>query len=479
MAELQQIPLGGGANDYNSKKSRELVSNLLAEGNADGTYRTVKDAAGLTEVADESASGATRSNLFINSMFMYAVIGDRLFRFDSFFASTDLGFVGGAEPIRARIFANSVPGDNQIMILNGIGQGYVYTNGAGLVQVTDADFFATVAGDVLAERGWFVREDTNEVFGSETSDFTAYDPLTFLSAESNPDNVRQVIAKKSALWVLGSRSVEYFQTITDVTVPLRAVIGASKERGIAAVDSLAEAGERFCWFADDNTVRMIEGQQMTKISDLEFELLVRGDGTPNFPGFTVTDDAFGFFVDGPVHKIYYLTFPTEGYTWGYDFSTGLTHERSTEGLGHWRIGSTTLFNNKLYGGDILNGKIYEMDQGNKTENGSIMKRVLRTPPMSAPVDWTLPLLELEMEVGQVTDPAIEPVMIVEYTKDGGNNYVTHESVSLGDFGELRKRVVMRQFGRIVRHQDFALQLTITDDVRVQFYSLWGDIEVDA
>ncbi len=478
MAELQQIPLGGAGKNYNSKKSRELISNLLAEGNADGTYRTVKDAAGLTEVTDQSASGATRSNLFINSGFMYAVIGDRLFRFDAFFVATNLGLVGGAAPIRARIFANSVPGDNQIFILNGIGQGFVFTNGAGLVQVVDPDFFATVAGDVLSERGWFVREDTNEVFGSNISNFNAYDPLTFLSAESNPDNVRQLIAKKSALWVLGSRSVEYFQRITDVTVPLRSVIGASKERGIAAVDSLAEAGERFCWFADDNTVRMIEGQQMTKISDLEFELLVRGDGTPNFPGFTVTDDAFGFFVDGPVHKIYYLTFPTEGYTWGYDLATGMTHERASEGLGHWRIGSATLFNNKLYGGDILNGKIYEMDQGNKTEDGAIMKRVLVTPPISALVDWTLPLLELEMEVGQVTDPTLEPVMLVEYTKDGGNNYVSHQPVSLGNFGELRKRVPMRQFGRIVRHADFALRLTITDDVRVQFYGLYADIELD-
>ena len=206
---------------------------------------------------------------------------------------------------------------------------------------------------------------------------------------------------------------------------------------------------------------------------------MRGDVKPNFPGFTVTDDAFGFFVDGPVHKIYYLTFPTEGYTWGYDLGNGMTHERATEGLGHWRIGSATLFNNKLYGGDILNGKIYEMDQGSKTEAGEIMKRVIVTPPISAPVDWTLPLLELEMEVGQVTDPLLEPVMLVEYTKDGGNNYISHQPVSLGNFGELSKRVPMRQFGRIVRHQDFALRLTVTDDVRVQFYSLWADIEPDA
>lgn len=477
MARLQEIPLGGDDREYNSKKSKQTLFNLLAEGNADGTYRTVKDTYGLTEFADESNSGACRGNLFVNSGFMYQVIGGTLFRFNGFGTSENLGTSGGSG--RARMFSNAVPGDNQIMVLNGIGQGFVFTNAAGLVEVTDPDFFSTVAGDVLAERGWFPRDGTNEFFGSDISDLTAYDPLTFASAESNPDVVLQIIRKKSAIWVLGSKSVEYWQTITDPTLPVRAVIGASKERGIAAVHSLAEAGERFCWFADDNTVRMIEGSRMTKISDLDFELRIRGDGTTNFPGFTVTDDAIGFFVDGPVHKIYYLTFPTEGYTWGYDFTTGLTHRRASEGIDYWRIGSVALFNNKLYGSDILNGKIYELDQANKTENGSIMKRQLVTPTMSAAVDWTLPLVEVEMEVGQVTDPTLKPVMIVEYSKDGGNTYRHHKSVSLGDFGDKRKRVPLRQFGRIIRHQDFNLRLTVTDNVRVQFYSLWGDMELDA
>lgn len=476
MAKLQRIPLGGNDEAFDSKKSRADVINVLAEANQDGTYRTVKDGPGLTTVADESPSGATRSNLFVNADFLYCVIGDRLFRFNEFFASEDLGEVGGSG--RARIFANAVPGDNQLMILNGIGDGFVYTNGAGLVAVTDPDFFSTVAGDVLAERGWFVRQGTNEIFASDLSDFTAYNPLSFISAEQNPDSVVTVMAKKSALWVLGSFSVEYLQTVNDDVVPLRAVIGASKERGISAIDSLAEAGERFCWFADDNTVRMIDGQTMQKISDLDFELRVRGDGTPNFPGFTVTDDAFGFFIDGPVHKIYYITFPTEKYTWGYDFVTGLTHQRESQGLGYWRIASATLFNNKLYGGDLLNGKIYELDQGNKTEDGAIMKRQLTTPNMSLPVDWTLPLVEVEMEVGQPESVDVEPVMIVEYSKDGGYNYIAKESVSLGNFGQLRKRVPLRQFGRIVRHQDFNLRFTITDAVRVQFYTLWGDIEMD-
>ena len=450
---------------------------MLAEGNADGSYRTVRDGYGLADFADLTDSPG-RSNILINSGFMYCVAGTTLFRVDQFATVTALGTVGGSG--RAVILENSVPGDNQIMVLNGVGLGYVYTNAGGLVQVSDSSFFATVSGSVLGERGWFARRGTNEFFGSDISNFGSYDPLTFATAEQSPGNVVAVVQKKTALWVLGADDVEYWQTTNNTTLPLRPVIGASKERGISAAASLAEAGERFCWFADDNTIRMIEGSQMSKISDLDFELRVRGDGDANFPGFAVTDDAVGFFIDGPVHKIYYLTFPTEKFTWGYDFSTGLTHQRASGNTGDefWRVGASALFNNKLYGLDITAGKIYELTTAAKSEAGEIMMRQITTPSISSPYDWTLPYLELDMEVGQITDPTVDPQMIVQYSKDGGYSYINKGTVSLGKYGNQRARVPMRQFGRIVRHKDFILRLTFTDDVKVQLYTLWADIEQD-
>lgn len=472
----QQIPLGGTNQDLNSVKSRQGVENLLAEANRNGDYATIKDTFGLSAPFSTLTDSPGRSNLFVNSGFMYCIGGDTLFRVDQFGVATSLGFVGGSG--RGVIFANATPGDNQIMVLNGAGGGYVYTDGLGLVQVTDGDFFATVSGTVINERGVFVRRNTNEFFLSETSDFQDFNPLSFGSAEQDPDLLVACIQKKSAVWFLNAESTEYWQSIDNATLPLRPVTGASKERGIAAVASLAEAGERFCWFADDNTVRMIEGSQMTKISDLNLELRVRGDGTPQFPGFAVTSDAIGFFIDGPVHKIYYLTFPTEGLTWGYDFNTGTTHIRSSEGLGAWRIGAAALFNNKLYGLDRINGNIYELDQNAKDENGAIMRRVLTFPTISHPMDWTLPYVEIEMEVGQTTDPTATPEMLIEYSKDGGYSYTTHSTISLGDFGEQSKRVPIRHFGRITRHKDFILRLTVTDATRVQFYQAWADIEPD-
>ena len=74
-----------------------------------------------------------------------------------------------------------------------------------------------------------------------------------------------------------------------------------------------------------------------------------------------------------------------------------------------------------------------------------------------------------MEVAQTTDPSADPKMIVYYTKDGGNTYINKGHISLGKFGDHRKRVPLRQFGRVVRNKDFGLKLEVTDPVGVQFY----------
>ncbi len=82
---------------------------------------------------------------------------------------------------------------------------------------------------------------------------------------------------------------------------------------------------------------------------------------------------------------------------------------------------------------------------------------------------TISLIELDMEVGQTTDPTADPMLIVKYTKDGGYTWTSKAPISLGKFGQYRARLPLRQFGRLVRHKDFALQLETTADVSVQYY----------
>lgn len=459
-----KFPLGGKDQDYDSKKSPERLINMIADVNRDGSYTAVKRSDGLTEYVSLS-SASPRSNLLKNAGLIYVVSFNSLYRIDTALVVTNLGTVGGSG--RAQILANAIPGDSQILVLNGIGDGFVYTNTGGLVQITDPDFFQTVSGTVLNERFWFARKDTNEFFGSSISDGLSYDPLTFGTAEESPDNVIAVIAKKSALWVGGEDNFEYWQSIDDPTLPLRRTSGTTKERGISASASLAEIGSSFAWLADDGTVRLMTDTTMSIISDLELELRIRGDGE-RFPGFTNPEGAIGFFVDGPVHKIYYLIFPDDNYCWGYDMKTKATHARES-GDNEWRVNSSVLFDNKIICGDSILGKLWVLDPASRTENGDILKATIRSPTMSFEEDVTIPLIEIMMETGTTTDPDAEPMMMVAFTKDGGVTYQNHSRVSLGLIGEKGKRVPLRLFGRVIRNTDFGIELTFTDAERFQVY----------
>lgn len=468
-----KLSLGGSERSYNSKRSRQRLVNLIAETNKDGSYRTIKRTEGLSTLVD-LGTGPIRSDILINSGFAYVVSGTTLYRFDSALTVENIGAVSGSG--RAKLSANSFPGDNQIFILNGLGAGFTYKNADGLELVTDPDFFESSSVAVLNERFWFVRDGTNEFFGSDLSDGKNYNPLTFGTADEKPDNVVGVVAKRSALWVLGERSVEYWQSTTDANFPLRRIQGATIERGCISVDTIAEIEDSFAWLADDSTVRMINGNQSTKISDLDLELRIKGDGTPVNPGFDLADlsASFAFWLDGPIHKVYCLTFPTQGFTWCYDMTTGLSHLRESHinfaSIGRWRGNTVGNFEGKIIIGDYTLGRIWSLDPDAFDEGGEMLKTKLRTPSVTQENNFTVPLVEVDMEtgVGLNDGQGSDPLMMVAYSKDG-TTFINHESISLGKIGDYRTRVPIRDFGRVVRNRDFILDLEVSDPVRVQYY----------
>ena len=461
-----KFSLGGISANYDSVKSRAEIINLRAEGDKETGYKTVKKCEGLTEWV-ELPTSPVRSDPLVNSGYVYVVSGSTLYRVNAAGTIETLGVVNGSG--RAKLAANSVPGDNQILILNGSGVGYIYTNAAGVVAISDADFFNSSSVTVLDERFWLARDNSNEFFGSEQSDGTSYNPLTFGSADESPDNVDAVVQKKSALWVLGSKKVEYFQRFNDTTFPLRAVKGGTSEYGILVTNSLAEANNNFAFLGSDRAVKMMRGTQLTEISDLDFNLKIKGNGTAKFPGFSTVSDAYGFFVDGPVHSTYYLTFPTEQYTIGFDLKTGMSHRRESEGLGYWRVNGSVKFGLDIICGDSVNGKLWKLDDANKTEDGTLIRTKLVTPSISFPHNINISEIELDMEVATTTDPTSTNEVMVYYTKDGGNSWINKGPISVGDYGDHGFRAPLRNFGRVVRNKEFALRLETTDDISVQYY----------
>ncbi len=466
-----QIPIALKAGDYNSIKDRGQLVNLIAETNKAQDYITARRTEGLTLYTTSPNDAPCRCNPYENGGYLYYVAGDNLYRFlPPNGAATLVGAVGGSG--QAIIKANSVPGANQLIILNGEGEGYIYESGA-LTQIIDPDFYPSTSVDILNERFWLTRDGTNEFFASDVADGSAYNPLSFATAEWKPDNVRRIVSKKSALWVVGSATAEYWQSIDDPILPVRAVRGASLDIGIWASGSFAELDDYFAFLADNSNVVLITGTEMTYISDLEFTNKIRGDGTLQNPGFTDAQiqASVGFFVDTPQHKVYYLTFPTANYTWGYDLMTGLTLTRSSMGDVAWRGIYSLTYQNRVYVGDRLNGSIWLFDPDAKTEGEDIQPVTMVTPSISFKKDAYISCINVEMEVGVAETVDADPEMIVYNSKDGGKNWILHSHIPLGGWGQYAKRVVLRNFGRLVRNKDFKLKFIVTYPVRVQFYDI--------
>jgi hypothetical protein len=71
---------------------------------------------------------------------------------------------------------------------------------------------------------------------------------------------------------------------------------------------------------------------------------------------------------------------------------------------------------------------------------------------------------------------IIPNMTLEYTKDGGVTWQAKNELSIGSVGDRQVQVISRLFGRVRKGSGFGLRLTVTDEVPVEMYELWMDIE---
>lgn len=482
------VPLGGADRNYNSRKSRPQALNAYIETNTDKTFRRIRRTPGFLSFSDPGL-GPIRGMYRLKN-FVYIVSRNELYRVDEDGVATLLGDVGGSTSL-VKMNANGTDENEVIVISDQLG--YLYDDIGGFRQITDPDFEADLFVASLNQIFWVNKPDSNVFIGSDTADGDLWDALRFGSAEQSPDPLVAIVATKTNLWLMGSRTCEYWQTDqSDLTVPVRPVAGATIERGVGAQKSVAQFQDQVFWLADDFTVWRISGSAAEPISDLNLEYAIAGEGFGDNLGYEAPERAEGFFIDHPVHKLYVLNFPTDQVTWVYDVSTGLWHRRESEGLTRWRGRESVIAFGKVLVGDYREGKIWEYKDGIFNEDGDSMKFQIVTPSLSDDdTDLYINHMELTMEVGVggvsgVADDGILkatpniPTMKVEYSKDGGVTFKTvpEGDLSIGSAGQRNLKVIARfnENGQLRRGFNWVMRFTVTDDVAVIMYDLVYDVE---
>lgn len=469
-----RIPLGGVSDDLNSRRGRAELINGYVRFGENGEYRDIIRTETLQSWTQVGA-GPIRGTFEVRDV-LYVASGERVYSVTENKTVTDLGVITGTSST-VRIDANGAD-SNEILVLADK-SGFVWnTTALTFTPVTSSNFSADVGVASLDQRLWLNQSGSNIFFASDVGDALVYPALSRASAEENPDQVKYVVSPKANLWVMGKRKTEYWRPVSDPRgiFPLQRVQGASIARGVLASRSVVVWEDIVIWLADDKTLRSLttQGIDLQKISSLAFEQAIHGDGTAELPGYTDAEEAEAFFVDLPHSKQYVITFPASGVTWAYDFTTGLMHKKSTDALGQWRGNTASLFAGKVLIGDAVTNDLWELSAEQNT-NTNPQEFILVTPPL---VGKTGSLFITEMELIAEVDvgPGIVDTIpiIVEFTKNGGRTWTRREDLRFGVLGDDKHRILARSFGRVKRHNEFALRFRVPDNVRIKIYELWLD-----
>ena len=506
------IPLPGQSSDYNSKKSRGLLVNLMVEQNNDGSFRCIKRREGLSVFA--TAADPVCSNIQIDyslgniSRALFATTSDIVIAVDNSVLSNQgaHGIADAEFGVRAIQNTTVLGGASTVQTLfyrdgSSSGSGSIY-DGA-ITAITDPDFTGKnpIGGEFLSNRFIFADRGTDSFFLSDPGDGFVYDPLSTASADESPGTCSAIRAVKSNAWIFTESKVEYWQNFNDPTLPLRRVQGASLNIGLndaALVPPIDKMQDYIGFVGNDYTVRLIEGSGQRIVSDLDFSLMIMGDGTDEYPAKSIYP--FVSMIDGNEHKYLVVTsFDPAGvfsdiadFTWVYDITTGESHYRKSPIKDHWDMYySSSLTNSRFVGSsqiilmmshkDFNTGSgfsdpnIYRLESDIYTDDGEVFECILQTGSVSFDQDVVIEYVELEMETGVGNIDSPNPLMTVEYTKDGGSTWTTWGTVELGASGEGNNRVRMNSFGRLVRHRDFIMKFTVDEPVRLQFYGAYAEI----
>jgi len=339
---------------------------------------------------------------------------------------------------------------------------YTFTySGNTFAQVTDGDLPATVAF-LTAIDNYFVIVDgvTGRFYISALGNGTAWNPLDFATAESNPD---ELLAAKNALgqlWLMGKNTSEIWTNTGASNFPFRRINGAVMEVGILAPHSVIDVGNSIIWLGRDKRgagiVYRANGFVPEPLSNEPINIAISKATSPN------QIVAWSYQEDG--HTFYALTGGGLETTLVLDLDTNQWHERSYNDDGdltpHLAQCTTYAFGKQLVG-DRRNGNIYEMSLAYYDDAGADMvsERIYtHISDMDRRIRYNRLDISLETGVGNLTGAGQDPLISLQLSKDGARTWSNWFTARMGKVGEYLTKVTFRRLG-IAEQMTFKIRIS--------------------
>lgn len=387
-------------------------------------------------------------------------------------------FADGTKTLRGTLnssagFVSIADNGLQMMLVDGPG-GYNYDLTTNLLTAI-ADFPG--GATVTYQDSYFIfNQPGTQKFWITEQNGTSVDPLDFSEADGAPDDLWFVISDHRDLWLAGPSSIEVWYNSGDELFPFARNQGGFIPHGIVSPRCMFKADNTLAWAGqDDQGKGMIwraVGYQPQRISTFAIE--------QELAKYPTLEDCVGWSYQQDGHTFGVWNFPSGNKTWAYDFSTQLWHERAYTGvykLERARPEMHTLAFGKHLVTDYENGNVYVLDPAALNDNGVRITKQRACPYISDELkNLLISRLQLDIETGSTgiasESGQPEPVVMLDWSDDGGHTWSNIYTVGLGFIGEFRKRVIWRRLGR-TRQRIF--RVTITDDIKVALIDAFIEI----
>lgn len=281
----------------------------------------------------------------------------------------------------------------------------------------------------------------------------AWDPLDFAQKESYPDYILSLLVCGEQLYIFGTESFEVWQNAGNGDSPFVRIDGATGRFGVSSPWSAIAIGGRVYFHATNSEGRIsayvMEGFTPRRVSTYAQEVDWQG-------GFGSTVVSVTYFEEG--HHFWGMdngSAGTQAFTWFYDISTGMWHQRSkyvasafaAYGMKYHAFASNSTASTNdwsvtgkhLVGGDGT-GKVYDQSLAFFDDVSTDMKQ-----QRALPYQYNEGKLmffgrnDLEMQTGTVASGAA-PVVTRDYSDDRGQTFINPVTASLGVHNDYSKRV---------------------------------------
>ena len=393
-----------------------------------------------------TAGNACRGMIFVqeaetNTGRIYSANGFGLWSIEEDGTKTNIKLISGSGNVYfARNDINEV---ETMMVANQ--KAYVIKNNAATFKTYDF-----IPDGVTFCGGYFVMwiadgQNKGRFYASDLSS-TDIDPLSFATAESNPDGLTKAHGLGKVLILIGKQTTEFWSINGGGDFPFT-YAGAGLNFGSNSPHTVQDFNNGVAWVGNDNVVYFVYGYQETPISTIEVSALIEAEPDKS--------NLVAFTYQRGIDKFYCL----QGTGWTREFNarTGAWHDGRTGPFNQW----DSLFNVKAWGRDIFgsrfNGQFSENDINLYTENGAVFVSGYDLYDLhNFPKGLSHHKFEILAETGHGNAECPDPKLMLSWSDDGGRIFSPERHLSLGgkaDYNATMKALRLgsaRRAGRMYR-----------------------------